>query len=113
MHFIDAAKKERRFHRMKVEWGFDQFIPLKDFNLGSKGYLVNDICAFGAEVFVCRERNTGKGESLIMIKDALSYKHTWEIKDFSKLDLECCDSKPFNAGNYTWYKDLTYFFMLN
>jgi hypothetical protein len=98
---------------MKVEWGFDQFIPLKDFNLGSKGYLVNDICAFGAEVFVCRERNTGKGESLIMIKDALSYKHTWEIKDFSKLDSECCDSKPFNAGNYTWYKDLTYFFMLN
>ncbi|KAK2358456.1 TRAF family protein [Trifolium repens] len=98
----DAAKKERRFHRMKVEWGFDQFISLKDFNLGSNGYLVDDICAFGAEVFVCRERNTSKGESLIMIKDALSYKHTWEIKDFSKLDSECFDSKPFNAGNYTW-----------
>jgi hypothetical protein len=48
-----------------------------------------------------------------MIKDALPYKHAWDIKDFSKLDSECCDSKPFNAGNYTWYKDLTSFFMLN
>ncbi|XP_058730126.1 MATH domain and coiled-coil domain-containing protein At3g58220 [Vicia villosa] len=98
----DAAKKERRFHRMKLEWGFDQFIPLKDFNLGSKGYLVDDICAFGAEVFICRERNTGKGESLTMMKDALPYKHVWEIKDFSKLDSECCDSEPFNVGNFKW-----------
>jgi hypothetical protein len=48
-----------------------------------------------------------------MIKDALSYKHTWEIKDFSKLDSECFYSKPFNAGNYTWYKHLASFFMLN
>lgn len=98
----DDVKKEKRFHRMKVEWGFDQFIPLKDFNLGSKGYLLDDICAFGAEVFVCRENYTGKGESLIMMKDALPYKHVWEIKDFSKLDSECCDSKPFNVGNYKW-----------
>jgi len=92
---------------MKVEWGFDRFIPLKDFNLGSKGYLLDDICAFGAEVFVCRENYTGKGESLIMMKDAVPYQHVWEIKDFSKLDSECCDSGPFNVGKYKWYKCLT------
>ena len=91
---------------MKTEWGFDKFIPLKDFNDGSKGYLVDDICAFGAEVFVCRERSTGKGESLVMVKvkDAVTYKHVWEINNFSKLDSECYDSKPFNAGDYKWYK---------
>ncbi|KAJ1418701.1 TRAF-like [Sesbania bispinosa] len=98
----DAVRKERRFHKMKVEWGFDQFIPLKDFNHGSKGYLVDDICAFGAEVFVCRERSKSKGESLIMMKDAIAYKQVWDINNFSKLDSECYDSKPFNAGNYKW-----------
>ncbi|KAK7363417.1 hypothetical protein VNO77_05560 [Canavalia gladiata] len=97
----DSVRKERRFHKMKVEWGFDQFIPLKDFNLASKGYLVDDACAFGAEVFVCRERSTGKGECLVMMKEAIAYKHLCEF-DLSTLDSECLDSKPFNAGNYTW-----------
>ncbi|KAK7264772.1 hypothetical protein RJT34_32382 [Clitoria ternatea] len=98
----DAERKQRRFHKMKVEWGFDQFIPLKDFNLVSKGYLVDDTCAFGAEVFVSRERNTGKGESLVMMKDAITYKHTCEFDNVSKLDSESYDSKPFNAGNQKW-----------
>ncbi|XP_061360252.1 ubiquitin C-terminal hydrolase 12, partial [Gastrolobium bilobum] len=76
----DGVKKEKRFHKMKIEWGFDQFIPLKDFILGSKGnywfsasnnengasrfisisnftsqnmgYLVKDICLVEAEVTV-------------------------------------------------------------
>ncbi|KAJ1403029.1 TRAF-like [Sesbania bispinosa] len=49
-----------------------------------------------------KERSKGKGESLIMMKDAIAYKQVWEINNFSKLDSECCDSKPFNAGNYKW-----------
>ncbi|KAK7268874.1 hypothetical protein RIF29_21583 [Crotalaria pallida] len=98
----DAPGKEMRFHKLKVEWGFDQFISLKEFNDGSKGYMVDDICAFGAEVFVCKERSIGKGESLMMVKDTTTYKHVWEVTNFPKLDSECCESKPFNAGNYTW-----------
>ena len=89
---------------MKAEWGIDQFIPLRDFNLASKGYLVDDTCAFGAEVFVCKERSTGKGECLVMMKEATLYKHLYEFDNLSKLDLECYDSKPFNAGNFKWYK---------
>jgi len=92
---------------MKAEWGIDQFIPLRDFNLASKGYLVDDTCAFGAEVFVCKERSTGKGECLVMMKEAILYKHLYEFDNLSKLDLECYDSKPFNAGNFKWYKWLT------
>ncbi|QCD80121.1 ubiquitin carboxyl-terminal hydrolase 7 [Vigna unguiculata] len=98
----DTVGKERRFHKMKAEWGIDQFIPLRDFNLVSKGYLVDDTCAFGAEVFVCKERNTGKGECLVMMKDSITYKHMYEFDNLSKLDSEFCDSKPFNAGNYKW-----------
>ena len=85
---------------MKVESGFDRFLPLKDFNDGSKGYLVDDTCAFGAEVFVCR--STAKGESLTMMEDAITYKHKWRIHDYYDFDSECFVSKPFSTGKYKW-----------
>ncbi|XP_015900092.1 uncharacterized protein LOC107433325 isoform X2 [Ziziphus jujuba] len=94
--------RERRFHGLKLEWGFDQFIPLKAFNDASNGFLVDDTCVFGAEVFVCKERSTGKGECLSMIKDAVMNKHVWRVENFSKLDAECNDSKTFNAGDHKW-----------
>ncbi|KAJ4715214.1 Ubiquitin carboxyl-terminal hydrolase 12 [Melia azedarach] len=69
----DAMRKERRFHGLKLEWGFDQFIRLKDFKDRSKGFLVEDTCVFGADVFV-KERNTIKGECLSMIQNKSSSK---------------------------------------
>ena len=62
---IDAMGKERRFNGVKLEWGFDKFIPLEAFNDASNGYFVDDTCVFGAEVFV-KERNIIKGECLSM-----------------------------------------------
>ncbi|KDO40758.1 hypothetical protein CISIN_1g026621mg [Citrus sinensis] len=77
--------KERRFHVLKLEWGFDQFIPLEEFNDASNGYLVGDTCVFGAEVLV-KERNKCKGECLFLAKltSASNYKHVWKIENFSK-----------------------------
>ncbi|KAL5849036.1 hypothetical protein ACOSQ4_007049 [Xanthoceras sorbifolium] len=97
----DAMLKEKRFHGLKLEWGIDQFLPLKAFNDASNGYLVEDTCVFGAEVFVVKERITGKGECLSMIKDPLSIKHVWRIDNFSK-DTECHESKLFIAGDQKW-----------
>ena len=99
---IDGLETQR-FHKRKVEWGYDKFLPLKTFNNGSNGYLLDDKCEFGAEVFICKEMIAEKGESLIMIKDAIPYKYTWHIDKFSELVQECYDSEPFNAGNYKWY----------
>ncbi|KAI4335061.1 hypothetical protein L6164_013743 [Bauhinia variegata] len=98
----DSVGKERRFHKMKSEWGFDEFIPLSTFNEDSNGYLVDDTCVFGAEVLVRTERNTGKGESLVMIKDPIAYTHWWTITNFSEMQKECYDSTPFTAGNLKW-----------
>ncbi|CAA2988877.1 MATH domain and coiled-coil domain-containing protein At2g42460-like isoform X2 [Olea europaea var. sylvestris] len=92
----------KRFRRMKLEWGFDTFVPLALFNDLEKGYLVKDTCVFGADVYVTHEKHTGKGEILSMIKDAISYKHTWKINNFSTLNDECLDSEPFNAADQTW-----------
>ncbi|KAI3423356.1 uncharacterized protein J3R85_011090, partial [Psidium guajava] len=98
----DAMKKEWRFHGMKLEHGFDQFIPLKTFNDEQNGYLVDDTCVFGAEVFVTGEKSTGKGENVSMVKDAVVEKRTWKVNNFSKLDKEFTESKVFVAGNQKW-----------
>lgn len=90
---------------MKVEWGFDQFIPLKTLNDAGNGFLVDDTCVFGAEVFVCKERSTGKGEYLRMIKDPIVYKHTYKV---DKLDTECSESKEFTAGGQKWYPHMSF-----
>ncbi|KAG5555385.1 hypothetical protein RHGRI_012804 [Rhododendron griersonianum] len=99
---LDTSGKRNRFHGMKMECGFDQFIPLKTFTNIGNGYLVNDTCIFGAEVFICKERNTGKGESLSMVKGAITYKQLCKIENFSKLNVECYDSTEFNAGDHKW-----------
>ncbi|KAL0388942.1 UNVERIFIED_CONTAM: Squamosa promoter-binding-like protein 1 [Sesamum radiatum] len=59
--YSDTAENGRRFHQMKPEWGFDKFIPHSAFNDSTNGYLVNDTCVFGAEVYVCQEKLIGKG----------------------------------------------------
>ncbi|KAF7836877.1 BTB/POZ and MATH domain-containing protein 3 [Senna tora] len=98
----DGLGMERKFYKRKVEWGYDELIPLKTFSDASNGYLVNDSCEFGAEVYVSRERIRDKGESLIMIRDAIPYKHTWHIDSYSKMTEECYDSQPFIVGNHKW-----------
>ncbi|KAF9596191.1 hypothetical protein IFM89_007509, partial [Coptis chinensis] len=55
----DNGRMARRFHVRKTEWGFSQLVPLVTFNDPSNGYLVNNTCVFGAEIFV--RNNTGKG----------------------------------------------------
>ncbi|ESR46003.1 hypothetical protein CICLE_v10003602mg [Citrus x clementina] len=99
----DAMGKERRFHGLKLEWGFDQFIPLEEFNDASNGYLVDDTCVFGAEVLV-KERNKCKGECLSMTKltSASIYKHVWKIENFSKLEAKRHESEVFIVRDQKW-----------
>ncbi|KAL8064702.1 hypothetical protein ABFX02_01G108300 [Erythranthe guttata] len=98
----DTTENGRRFHGMKLEWGFNKFIPLAAFIDPSNGYLVNDTCVFGAEVYVCREKLSGKGECLSMIKDPITYKSTWRIDNFSDITQESADSKPFSSADKKW-----------
>ncbi|KAJ0249194.1 TRAF-like family protein [Hirschfeldia incana] len=100
--YLILQGKERRFHTIKREWGFDKFIPTATFFNASNGYLMEDTCMFGADVFVSKERRSGRGECLSMIKDATSSKHIWKIENFSKLDKESYDSNAFFAGDRKW-----------
>ncbi|KAJ6350700.1 hypothetical protein OIU78_006775 [Salix suchowensis] len=84
-YLVIQAGKERRFHGLKLEWGFDEFIQLSTFNDSRYGFLVEDTCVLGAEVFVCRERSRGKGEVLSMTKQPATFKYTWKIENFCEV----------------------------
>ncbi|KAM1066228.1 hypothetical protein ACFX13_021988 [Malus domestica] len=105
-YFVLQEPKERRFHGMKLDWGFDQFLSHKAFTQASNGFLIDDTCVLGAEVFVSKERSEGKGERLSMVKDPVMYKNTWRIDNVSKLDAESYDSKTFIAGDQKWKMQL-------
>ncbi|KAK9265675.1 hypothetical protein L1049_012563 [Liquidambar formosana] len=95
----DADGKVRRFHKTKPEYGFSRLISLTAFHNASNGYLVEDSCVFGAEVFVIK--NKSKAERLTMIKDpVISY--TLEVDNFSKLNGECYRSHDFTCGGTKW-----------
>lgn len=100
---LDAFTRKKCFHgAMLSAAGFDKLILLEDFSDVSNGFLVDDTCVFGAEVFVCKEKRTGKGECLARIQNASICKHVWKVKKFSTLGDQVYDSIPFSAGDYKW-----------
>lgn len=91
----------RRFHRTKTEWGFDQFLPLNTFNNASNGYLHDDCCVFGAEVFVIRQ--SSKGECVSFVKPpAYNNTCTWKVDKFSAFHEESLLSEEFHIGEHKW-----------
>ncbi|KAF3965535.1 hypothetical protein CMV_010280 [Castanea mollissima] len=98
----DTKKRERCFRGKKLEWGYDKVIPLKTFKDASDGYLVDDTCVFGAEVFVSKQRSMDKGECLELIKESITNKFVFRIENYSKLTADDYDSNSFNVGNYKW-----------
>ncbi|KAB1200361.1 Ubiquitin carboxyl-terminal hydrolase 12 [Morella rubra] len=82
----DANGEVRLFHAMKTEWGFARFLTLRTFGDALNGYLVDDSCVFGAEVFVIK--CTGEGECLSSLSSPITSSSTWEIEKFSTLSEE-------------------------
>ncbi|MED6106748.1 hypothetical protein PIB30_007409 [Stylosanthes scabra] len=68
------------------EWGIAKFIDLRTFYDPSKGYLIEDTCVFGAEVFVAK--TTNKGDCLSMIKEPATLSHSWKFNNYSLANLD-------------------------
>ncbi|KAI4354742.1 hypothetical protein L6164_003586 [Bauhinia variegata] len=96
----DADGEVKTYHEMKTEWGFDQLILLETLLDSSNGYLVEDSCVFGAEVFVIS--HSGKWESLSMIKEPAHGTFTWNMEKFSTLQDNYYYSKLFTVGERDW-----------
>ena len=101
IHLADADGGIKRFHDMKTEWGFTKFLTLDCFCLPCSGYLVNDCCVFGVEVFVheCK----GKREILSMIKEPANRFMIWKIDKFSTLNKVAYNSQMFTVEDLKWY----------
>ncbi|CAK8544315.1 unnamed protein product [Lathyrus sativus] len=90
----------RRFHVMKTEWGISKFINLETFLNPSNGYLNDDDCVFGAEVFIVK--TTNKGNCLSMIQKSATVSHSWKFSKFSFANLDNYEFESFVAGDYKW-----------
>ncbi|KAM7482405.1 hypothetical protein LguiB_006988 [Lonicera macranthoides] len=89
----DVDSKIRRFRNTKTEWGFDRILTHQTFNDTSKGYIRDDACIFGAEVFVIKQN--------VLMKDVNPY--TWKVEKFSTIKDDIYLSKTFVVGGHTWY----------
>ncbi|PSS06234.1 Ubiquitin carboxyl-terminal hydrolase [Actinidia chinensis var. chinensis] len=99
-YFTLSGVQVMRFHAMKTEWGIPNFIDLRVFIDSSNGYLVNDACVFGVDIFVLKQ--TRKGECLSMMEQAITANHTWKIKSFSTYTNDRYESEPFTVGDHKW-----------
>ncbi|KAK7284674.1 hypothetical protein RJT34_19424 [Clitoria ternatea] len=90
----------RRFHVLKTEWGIPKFISIDTFNNPSNGYLIDDTCVFGVDVFVIKTMN--KGDCLSMIHGPVTLYHSWKFNNFSSATLDKYESESFLGGNYKW-----------
>ncbi|XP_052171219.1 uncharacterized protein LOC127787288 [Diospyros lotus] len=99
-YFSHTDNQLRRFHTMKMEWGEAKFVELQVFNDSSNGYLIDDACVFGAEVFVLKQ--TRKAECLSTLEKPNTGSYTWMINPFSFLTLDRYESQWFVAGGHRW-----------
>lgn len=99
-----ADGEAKRFDKKKIARGYDQFIPLHVFEDSDYGFLKDDSCEFGVELFVVNIP-TQKQQTLKMVKPTSSqvpFKRTF--KGFSKLEKDFYyGDNPINFGGKTWY----------
>ncbi|XP_076929226.1 uncharacterized protein LOC143593495 [Bidens hawaiensis] len=101
--FQDGNGQRTRFHEKKKTWGFDKLISFESFMDSKNGYLLNDSCVFGAEVFAVPEF-TQIDRCLIMTKPpATMNTYTWTINNFSDITEDVLYSDAFKVGKVKWY----------
>lgn len=97
---------QRRFHRINPEWGFSNFIAWETLIDPTNGYIVDDKCLFGAEVFVIKSKGIRECLSLSKVTD--SCKREFKLSKFSELKNEWY-SEEFITGDHKWYISLCRF----
>ncbi|KAL8482869.1 hypothetical protein ACS0TY_025781 [Phlomoides rotata] len=95
-----SSARTRRFMAMKLEWGISNFISKKTLMAPSNGFLVDNNCVFGAEVFILKKSPVYE---CLSVKDvsAVPFKRDWKISNFSNLG-DVWTSEQFVAGGHNW-----------
>ncbi|KAK2654569.1 hypothetical protein Ddye_014425 [Dipteronia dyeriana] len=97
-YFSNKDLYENRYHAMNTSCGIAKFMDLNTFSNPVNGYLTDNACVFGVEVFVVG--NTLKEEHLSLMIEPATYFHTWKVTNFSTLVEKTYVSESF--GCYKW-----------
>lgn len=73
----DSVHQIQRFHQENKENGFDRLISLDTFYAARNGYLINDFCVFGFEVYEVKYSDSG--EALEIIENPTEVTFNWTI----------------------------------
>ncbi|KAL3833979.1 hypothetical protein ACJIZ3_008715 [Penstemon smallii] len=96
-NFLSIRGRTQRFHALNLKWGF--CISKSSLIDPCNGYLVNDDCVFGAEVFIIKSQ--GVVECLSVSKVGEHYQRCLKIPQFSKLEKKWVSEK-FLACDLNW-----------
>ncbi|KAM7268750.1 hypothetical protein ACFE04_010916 [Oxalis oulophora] len=104
---IQDSNEMCRFQWMKTKWGFAQLLPLGVFKDPSNGFLIDDRCIFGVDIFVVNG-SAKKGESFSVVKPLTSANsYSFKIQNFSTLKkVGGVQSDDFVIEGITWKLEL-------
>ncbi|KAF3570580.1 hypothetical protein F2Q69_00063023 [Brassica cretica] len=91
----DGAVK--RFNAAKKEWGYGQLISLATFQNTNQGYIVQNACSFGAEIFIVKPAE--QQEKVTFISNPPNNVFTWKVLRFSSLGDKFYYSDEFLVGD--------------
>ncbi|KAL5757702.1 hypothetical protein ACOSP7_020313 [Xanthoceras sorbifolium] len=97
-YFSNTDVVQTRYHSMKTRFGIAKYIDLNTFSNLENGYLFDDTCVLGVEVLIVK--NTCKEKCLSMMREPITYYHTWKVTNFSSIVDEKYESETF--GCYKW-----------
>lgn len=89
----------RRFNAVNPKWGFSKLMSKEGLMDPRKGFVVDNSCVFGAEVFVVITQRIN--ECLSLRKYSVPTKREWKISNFYKFENEW-SSEEFFVGGHKW-----------
>ncbi|KAH6786541.1 hypothetical protein C2S52_006093 [Perilla frutescens var. hirtella] len=102
-NYLCFRGKTCRFHAISSVWGSSKMISKKTLTDPKKGYLVDDTCVFGAEVFVTKSQRLI--DCLSLVREREPYRREWQISGLSKFE-DAWISDDFFIGDHRWRIEL-------
>ncbi|KAL0856229.1 hypothetical protein Bca101_061382 [Brassica carinata] len=90
----------KRYNQGNREWGYAELIPLSTFHNPSQGYIVQDTCSFGAEIFIVKP--VEQQERVTFVSNPPNNVFTWRLLRFSTLQNKFYNSPSFLVGDRYW-----------
>ncbi|XP_031120532.1 probable inactive serine/threonine-protein kinase fnkC [Ipomoea triloba] len=100
---VGGASNLPDFHSLKTELGISNLVSRAVFDDAANGYLVDDKCVFGVEVFLLDSKFAEERFNMFVEVDKT---FTWKISNYSKLGSEVHNSYEFPAASFKWLLSL-------